>query len=571
MTLRYIIILLFFSEVALAMSRPDFSSVSIQEKERAISAGEQFRSDTTALKKVLQQKSPKNRIIAETLLAKGYAKSLDRLNAKSNFHFRNSIESASKANDAALLFWAELSYAEYLYRYREMTRALPLFLKALNAAEKIPAEELIFPSWSYKTIGYYLGTIGDYDEAIGMLKRAQHHTKTKSAQYAEILDNIGQYHYLSGKFSEAEKYFISARESAKEVNDLLRYAKTLGNLGLISEEKEAFDLAVSLLQKDIEISKQLGAHQNTMFAQIALGRILMKAGHARESELVLNQALKIAVTRPHFLSSRKQIAEIKIDLYQKMNRQGELQTLRHELSSLEDSLRLKDGEQPLNRANLITQKTLFRQKMAQADEKIRGRDQLLTTIGVAATLGFLLGALYLMQLKRKETRRKQRYSVMIRKLRREKETYERRLNETRQTVQDQIEYLKNKKEHIAQLNAEIEKIRQSASAHLEEEEGKLDQLLQSHLMTDENWQNFRKQFRKEYPEFYETLKTEFPDLTAANLRIILLQKLGFGPAEISGLLGITQDAVKKSRQRLKRRLGEKYEQLMDLVNSEVTD
>src|SRR5690606_35358567 len=258
-------------------------------------------------------------------------------------------------------------------------------------------------------------------------------------------------------------------------------------------------------------------------------------------------------------------AEIKTDLYQKMNRQGELQTLWYELSSLEDSLRLKDGEQPLNRANLITQKTLFRQKMAQADEKIRGRDQLLTTIGVAATLGFLLGALYLMQLKRKETRRKQRYSVMIRKLRREKETYERRLNETRQTVQDQIEYLKNKKEHIAQLNAEIEKIRHSASAPLEEEEGKLDQLLQSHLMTDENWQNFRKQFRKEYPEFYNTLKTEFPDLTPANLRLILLQKLGFGPAEISGLLGITQDAVKKSRQRLKRRLGEKYEQLMDLV------
>src|SRR5690606_16700819 len=136
MTLRYIIILLFFSEIALAMSRPDFSSVSIQEKERAISAGEQFRSDTTALKKVLQQKSPKNRIIAETLLAKGYAKSLDRLNAKSNFHFRNSIESASKANDAAQLLSTELSYAEYLYRYRDMTLALLLFLEAFHAAEK---------------------------------------------------------------------------------------------------------------------------------------------------------------------------------------------------------------------------------------------------------------------------------------------------------------------------------------------------------------------------------------------------------------------------------------------------
>ncbi len=571
MTLRYIFVLFFFSQFTLAMSGPVFNSVSIQEYEHRIRAKEHLIRDTAALKKILQQKSPEDRIIAETLLAKGYAKTLDRINAKSNFHFRNAIQKASKSGDAALLLWAEMSYAEYLYRYREMTRALPFFLKGLDATEKLTAEELIDPWWTYKTIGYFLGTIGDYDEAIVMLKRAQHHTSVKSAHYAEILDNIGQYYYLSRKFSQAENYFLSAHESAKEVNDLLRYAKTLGNLGLISEEKGAYKEAVSLLQEDVEISKQLGAEQNTLFAQIALGRVQMKAGNAQAAEQALNQAQKIADSRPHFMSSRRQIAQLKIDLYQKMNREGELQTVRHELSRIEDALRLTDGEQPLNRANLITQKALFRQKMAQADQKIRGRDRLLLAVGAAATLGFLLVALYLIHLKRKEARRKQRYSTMIRKLRREKETYERRLNETRQTVQDQIEYLKSKKEHIAQLNAEIEKVRQSASAHLEEEEGKLDQLLQSHLMTEENWQNFRKHFRKEYPIFYETLKTEFPDLTAANLRIILLQKLGFGPAEISGLLGITQDAVKKSRQRLKRRLGERYEQLVDLVNSEVTD
>lgn len=569
MTLRFIFILLFCSQFTLAMSGPVYSSARIQEYENSIRTAEHLIRDTAALRKIWQQESSAHRIIAETLLAKGYANTLDRINAKSNFHYKNSINNATKSGDVALLLWAELSYAEYLYRYREMTRALPFFLKGLDATEKRSARELIDPWWTYKTIGYYLGTIGDYDEAIVMLKRAQHHTTENSAQYAEILDNIGQYHYLSGKFGQAENYFRSAHDSAKEVNDLLRYAKTLGNLALISEEKGDYKEAVALLQKDIEISKQLRAAQNTMFAQIALGRVLMKAGHIQASEQALNQALKIAVSRPHFLNSRKQIAEIKIDLYQMMNREGELQRLRHELSSLEDSLRLKDGEQPLSRANLITQKALFRQKMAQADEKIRGRERLLVTIGVAVVVGFVLVGLYLMRLKRKEGRRKQRYSAMIRKLSREKETYERRLNETRQTVQDQIEYLKNKKEHIAQLNAEMEKIRRSEAAQLEEEEGKLEQMLQSHLMTEENWQNFRKQFRKEYPEFYEILKTEFPDLTAANLRIILLQKLGFGPAEISGLLGITQDAVKKSRQRLKRRLGEKYEKLMDLVNSGV--
>jgi DNA-binding CsgD family transcriptional regulator len=57
----------------------------------------------------------------------------------------------------------------------------------------------------------------------------------------------------------------------------------------------------------------------------------------------------------------------------------------------------------------------------------------------------------------------------------------------------------------------------------------------------------------------------FPEITASNLRIILLQKLGFSNADISGLLGITVEAVKKSKQRLKRKLGDKYDLLFQLI------
>lgn len=60
----------------------------------------------------------------------------------------------------------------------------------------------------------------------------------------------------------------------------------------------------------------------------------------------------------------------------------------------------------------------------------------------------------------------------------------------------------------------------------------------------------------------------FPEITDSNLRIILLQKLGFTNAEISGLLGITIDAVKKSKQRLKRKLGEKYDLLFQMIASD---
>ena len=75
-------------------------------------------------------------------------------------------------------------------------------------------------------------------------------------------------------------------------------------------------------------------------------------------------------------------------------------------------------------------------------------------------------------------------------------------------------------------------------------------------MTDENWNNFKREFKKEYGPFYETLMTDYPELKDSNLKIIILQKLRFSNSEIASLLGITTDAVKKSKQRLKKKLGE---------------
>ncbi len=75
-------------------------------------------------------------------------------------------------------------------------------------------------------------------------------------------------------------------------------------------------------------------------------------------------------------------------------------------------------------------------------------------------------------------------------------------------------------------------------------------------MTDENWKKFKNAFQQEYPDYFQTLISDFPDITESNLRIITLMKLGLYNQEISSLLGITIDAVKKSKQRLRKKFGD---------------
>ena len=120
---------------------------------------------------------------------------------------------------------------------------------------------------------------------------------------------------------------------------------------------------------------------------------------------------------------------------------------------------------------------------------------------------------------------------------------------------------------IQKLHLEIQSLDETQSLPKANDRGKLNDLLKSHLMTEENWINFRLEFEREHANFYKILIKDFPEITDSNLRIILLQKLNFTNAETAGLLGITVEAVKKSKQRLKKKLAEKHNLLFEMITS----
>lgn len=90
----------------------------------------------------------------------------------------------------------------------------------------------------------------------------------------------------------------------------------------------------------------------------------------------------------------------------------------------------------------------------------------------------------------------------------------------------------------------------------------MQKLLESHLMTQENWENFKEAYMNEYPEEYHKLQTDFPDLTDSNLRIIILSRLEMTNNEMSRILGVTVDAVKKAKQRLRKKYENRLEDLL---------
>ncbi|HET9433765.1 MAG TPA: hypothetical protein VFO37_08415, partial [Chitinophagaceae bacterium] len=79
-------------------------------------------------------------------------------------------------------------------------------------------------------------------------------------------------------------------------------------------------------------------------------------------------------------------------------------------------------------------------------------------------------------------------------------------------------------------------------------------VLHSTILTDDDWEQFKKAFESVYPNFFATLRFRFVDITAAELRLAALIKMNLSLKEAANTLGISADSVKKSRYRLKKKI-----------------
>ncbi|WP_421873072.1 triple tyrosine motif-containing protein [Marinoscillum sp.] len=83
-----------------------------------------------------------------------------------------------------------------------------------------------------------------------------------------------------------------------------------------------------------------------------------------------------------------------------------------------------------------------------------------------------------------------------------------------------------------------------------------------HLNDEEHIHVFEANFERVHHEFFEELKTHFPDLTAKELRLCALVKMNLTNKEIAPILNISLRGVETARYRLRKRLSLEHEENM---------
>ncbi len=458
--------------------------------------------------------------------------------------------------------WVKVMYGFYLYRCLKASEALPFMLESEKALEDIPKDLVLDLTQTYKKLGYFFGTLGDYATGIKYLKLGAQQAGVPSRLKAAILDNLGLLTLKSGgDTAQAMKHFVFARDLALSVRDSLRYAKILGNQAKVFEGRKDYRRALALLEQDLAISRALGNNKNSVYALMARIRLYISMGDNKGIPHMLDEAEDLLTGS----DDKKTILELegyKLRLaLQDGDARKELQA-RRRIDRLQDSLRFLDGDPVLSQLKFMADKQKYAYKLSLAQALVK-KKQAEKRVWVMLSLFVLALFFFIYQAFRYRSKKRLReYEYQLLHLKYTKAKLDKELVSSKSQVEEYMVYLKRNNEQINLLSSMLEEIGESSAKDRDE----LKSLLHSHLITEEKWQQFKLLLTREFPHLLQDIQGKFPDITESNLRVIVLMKLGLNNREVANVLGVTPDAIKKSMQRLKKKLGEQAGLLMEYIS-----
>ncbi|WP_236974447.1 helix-turn-helix transcriptional regulator [Membranihabitans maritimus] len=453
-------------------------------------------------------------------------------------------ELASETNNWAMLAKMEELEAGWMWNINEYEQAFGHWYRMLEYSKKAEGamDKNLINGLHRLARGHYF--FHDYRSAVKYLKELLKALEKHPIEYFELQTNntLGLCYRELGEFDTANYYFKNTERLADRYDRILWKGLAIGNLGYNYYLKGDLDNAVPLIKEDFQISLDNGGYQSAAFGAILLARISLEQDKSiREVE----KSVQLARDCIRESGSRKVFLKDYYPLLSKYYaRLGNYQ-----LSSkyLDSTLYVKDSlAEAYNSLQILRarQKVEVEKSNTQLT-KIQLENQKKTIQRNAVLIVLLLMGIS---------------GVYIFKNHRAKHHKEQMLKDARLKEQKAALELAEKKlfdytRKVSETNAVIEHLKQQAQSETDSKDAKIGILYESTILTDKDWDEFRVLFDKVYPGFISRLKIKTPGLSSNEIRFVVLSKMNLSVKEMSGMLGVSQNAVYKTKSRLKNKLG----------------
>ena len=383
------------------------------------------------------------------------------------------------------------------------------------------------------------------------------------------LFNLSSARGLLNQIDQQEAILVDALEIAKENRLAYKVAQIYGSLGLLEFDRVNFSLAKGYFEKSLSVVEFLGDAPMVSTILYQLGQVNSRMGDYKlamqrldssllvfssskvDTLLVLSEKAKVFFDSNRFDEARllldsidshfsadapqlvlKDIFELKYKIAEINKDYQEAYFSMNKWSQVKDTLEANINRQE---SRMLNKRFDFQRLKNEAEIEKKNRE--IAQLNLKRKNILIVGLLLLVFslsiiLWLNRTRLEQKLSIAEKNqqlMEKEIELGNRRIHEQEETInaiKDQLET----RENLISSDKELIKI------------------LESHPLQSHHWMDFRKRFDQRFPMFVSGLK-EF-SLTANELRLASLIRLGLATKEMAAILAITPKSVNKAKSRL---------------------
>lgn len=562
----FILLLYVFTTKAYTNTIPK-KSEQILKIDSILKTTHKFGLDTIRIKKHLEKtliKANKNNDIPilwayNMLMADTYSMIYDNTNKISNQYYKIARQLLSKHNYPELDFATNIRQGQYHFIYRKTTEAFPFFLYANHINSKIDIKKVPDSENNYRFIANFFGFIGSNDQAIGYLKNLLAHIKENSREHIDILNSISIYHKQENKNEPAKQYLNEALKVAEIAKDSVWIGIIYGNLSDYTWAEGDVNKTVDLLKKNIELSGRYDEPIDKMRASLKLAKYLISLQDWKNAKEYVKDALSLMEYKPYFLKHRVEASKLLAEI--SFLKGNYLEERKH----LKDYIQLKkELDQQINIDEI--QRISWKFEIEKYEQEIINNrikeNQLKNTYALIGFSILLIAVIIILLINRS------RNKILIQnleleekelKVRLEKQKVDQELIQAKNSLTDFTEKIKRNNTIITKLRKELANTKIDDEKFKEKISEELNSMLRSHIMTQDKWIDFKKEFEILHPKYLQKHTIAHPSLTENDLRIISLMKLKLTNQSMCDLLGISLEGIKKAKQRLKKKMNSNTE------------
>jgi tetratricopeptide (TPR) repeat protein len=431
-------------------------------------------------------------------------------------------------------------------------------LKALKIYERYPTNPDILKVYnSIALVHFYQGdfekALINFNQVKGLLNK-NIITDTLKVQRikGKLLNNIGIIYDNKNQLDLALEYFMQASTHSKKANDNENLSSVYSNMGIIYLKGKRYELAEAIFIEALNIRKKENNIYGLCKSTYHLGKLYKEKGQLNKAQQYLLTSLEYC-KQANSSSARAPVLE---ELSQVLAGKGDYKkAYQYQVAykSLSDSLFNKENQQKITQTEMQYNFDKENQT-AKAAQNQREFIYLIIAIGLILVIIIVVIMYWFQESKAKiQQLLKEKAELNNKDFSLRENTLKRDLEFKNKELTTNIMYLLKKNEFIIEISERLMTLKKQ----LKKDDQEITQRIIvdiKNAQDDDVWKEFEVRFNQVYNDFYERLKSKYPDLTLNEKRICAFLRLNMTTKEICSLTRQSYNSLNVARARLRKKL-----------------